>query len=99
MSKKRKVKEKHALFHAVKEAFQMPPTDMYTQSFLVINAKGHIQLENCKAVTYYDENTIEFNMGNVCVSVTGDKLVMHTLSKNLVSVSGTVFDVRFIYNK
>lgn len=99
MSKKQKRKTKFSF----KEAFCINAnkleSSLHLCPMLHISTSGEIYVENPGAIMLYNENEVQFDMSNVVVAIKGDSIILQTMEKGLVTVSGRVFSVEFMYCK
>ena len=72
---------------------------MYRQQMIHINCDGAIEIENSEGIIDYDVHHVKLSMGNTCVVIEGDELVMDTYQKNHIVVHGRIFALRFCYER
>lgn len=90
-------KKKHSAFGAIKDIFRPIPNDLYSGSEIHISDRGAVQIENCKRISLYNENAVEVDLGKCRIRLSGDELVLVTLSPGTISVEGRIFCVEFFY--
>lgn len=69
---------------------------LYNQPVLHINCNGDLIAENCKGILLYTDTEIRLDMG-IVVSLRGDDLMLETLDKDRITVSGRFFNFELIY--
>lgn len=95
MEKRKKPKE--SLVKAITSGMKLPPPELYMGASLHISSMGAVQVEGCKGVSLYNENFVELDLGSCHARISGDRLVLVTLSKHTISVEGRLFSIEFSY--
>ena len=92
-----KRKPRQSTLAAIRSGFVPPAADLYLGSAIHISDRGAVQIENCKGISLYDENEIEVDLGSCRVRLSGDGLVLITLTPGTIAVEGRLFRVEFFY--
>ena len=74
-----------------------PSAELYAGSNVTINSYGGVQIENCKGVLQYNENFIEVDLGKSKLKITGDEIKLNQLTKDDISIKGTILKLEFFY--
>ncbi|MCI6639658.1 MAG: YabP/YqfC family sporulation protein [Pygmaiobacter massiliensis] len=90
-------KEKESLAAILRHSFTPPGQALYQGACVQISDQGAVQIENCKGIADYNENYVEAKLSGCSVRISGDDLVLLTLSKGNITVEGRVFSVEFFY--
>lgn len=90
-------KKRQPILAGLRQGLTLPAAELYLGSSIHINDKGAVQLENCKAVTAYEENAVEIKLENCKVRLSGDRLTLVSLSTGVVAVEGKLFRIDFFY--
>lgn len=99
MNKKRKRKLKFSFKEAFCVDFNKIKSDMHFCPMLHVDTNGEITVENAGAIIMYNENEVRLDMKGIVVAIKGDGITLKTLEKSLVTVSGRVFNIEFLYGK
>lgn len=91
-------KKKESLLGILKQSLTPPAQELYLGSAIHISDRGSVQIENCKGVSVYNENYVQVRLSGCSVRVSGDGLMLLTLTTGTVSVEGRLFNVEFIYD-
>lgn len=60
---------------------------------------GAVEIDNCRGILVYDTQKIKLDMGENCVQIEGDDLMMDTYQKDRITIHGRLFAVRLCYEK
>lgn len=99
MKKYKLKKEKNTAAGAIKSLFEKMPQEIYSHPSIVLRCDGYVQIENCKEILLYNENSITLNMGKINVEIEGSELEMCSLSKGFIDISGKIFGIKYIYKE
>lgn len=99
MSKKRKRKIKFSFKEAFCVNTNKLKSSLHLCPMLHVSTNGEIYVENPGAVVLYNENEVHLDMGSVVVAIKGDGITLQTMEKGLVTVTGRIFGIEFMYCK
>lgn len=97
MRRKKKAAERFSARQAMGLSFQQTSALLYGRPMLHINCSGSLEVENCRGILAYDEEKLKLNMGDLCVQIEGDGLMIDTYSKKLITIHGRIFAIKFFY--
>lgn len=63
------------------------------QPVVHFNCNGSIAVENCKSICLYSETHIMLDMGKQFLTIKGEDLLMRTLTKHYLTISGRNFSI------
>ena len=95
--KRKRQRRKGMLREMLPTLYRIPQGLTFSEPMIHINCYGQIRLENCRGIQRYDQDEILIRLDGLSVSIRGDGLVMDTLSKEAVTVSGTILGLDFRY--
>ena len=87
--KRKRQHRKGMLREMLPTLYRIPQGLTFSEPTIHINCYGQIRLENCRKILLYNQDEIVIQLDRLAVSIRGDGLVMDTLSKEAITVSGT----------
>lgn len=92
MGKKNKHRERFSLKQSLGIGAQKV---LYGESKIHINCAGMLEIENCRKILSYNTQSLRLDMRECEVLIEGDHMVVGTYTKELITVRGQIFSVRF----
>ena len=71
--------------------FAQPPAGFYGRGVLHLDCAGGMEVENCRGVLKYTDDTVELDMGRQRLCVRGEGLALAELAGRNLFVKGQVF--------
>lgn len=96
---KHKKGEREHLGAIVKGLFRQPEPGFYHQPVLHINCRGQIEVENCKEILLYNDETVRLDMGHWEIALFGSELELCSMGRALLTLRGKVFRAEFTYKE
>ncbi len=66
---------------------------------LHVTISGKIEVENCNGILQYTSTNICLDMGELFTDIKGDNLLINTMQKERIVITGRVFSVVFRFEK
>lgn len=97
MARKRQRKKRHPAA-LVRGWFAQPPAGFYGRGVLHLDCAGGMEVENCRGVLKYTNDTVELDMGRQRLCVRGEGLALAELAGRNLFVKGQVFSIELKNN-
>lgn len=78
--------------------FAQPPAGFYGRGVLHLDCAGGMEVENCRGVLKYTDDTVELDMGRQRLCVRGEGLALAELAGRNLFVKGQVFSIELKNN-
>ena len=97
MARKRQRKKRRSAA-LVRGWFAQPPAGFYGRGVLHLDCAGGMEVENCRGVLKYTDDTVELDMGRQRLCVRGEGLALAELAGRNLFVKGQVFSIELKNN-
>lgn len=95
--KRKRQRPKGVLKEMLPTLYRLPQALSFSEPMIHINCYGQVKLENCQKILRYNETEILIQLDRFSVRIQGDNLIMKTLSKEAITITGTILNLDFNY--